>query len=397
MLRDKKIILGITGSIAAYKAPALVRLLVKEAAHVQVVMTPAAKDFVTPLTLSTLSGHPVLCEPFNRETGEWTSHVELGLWGDMMLIAPLSANTLGKMAGGMADNLLLTTYLSAKCPVFFAPAMDLDMYKHPTTRQNIARLQDFGNHLIEPTEGELASGLCGEGRMEEPENMVKVLEEFCKKEWDFAGRQVLVSAGPTYENIDPVRFVGNYSSGKMGYAIATEFAERGASVTLVSGPSSLEPPDNIHLVPVRSAEEMHTACMAHFDEADIVVMAAAVADYTPMNIAGEKIKKAGDELLLKLKKTTDILAEMGQRKDQQFLAGFALETEDQLSNAMEKLERKNLDLIVMNSPRDSGAGFGTETNKVTLVTRKQEVIPLELKLKYDVAIDIVDKIRDMIQ
>ncbi len=397
MLRDKKIILGITGSIAAYKTPALVRLLVKQGAHVQVVMTPAARDFVTPLTLSTLSGYPVLCEPFDRESGEWTSHVGLGLWADMMLIAPLSANTLGKMAGGIADNLLLTTYLSAKCPVFFAPAMDLDMYKHPTTKQNITRLREFGNHLIEPAEGELASGLCGEGRMEEPENIVKVLEEYCRKEWDLAGKRVLVSAGPTYENIDPVRFVGNYSSGKMGYAIATEFAERGASVTLVSGPSSLKAPDDIRFIPVRSAEEMYVACMEHFKEADIVVMAAAVADYTPATPKDEKIKKTGGELLLSLRKTTDILAEMGKQKKDQFLAGFALETEDQLANAKDKLKRKNLDLIVMNSPRDEGAGFGTETNKVTLITREQEVIPLELKLKYDVAIDVVDKIRDMIQ
>lgn len=396
MLKDKKIIIGVTGSIAAYKVAPLIRLLTKEGAVVQVIMTPAAHDFITPLTLSTLSGQPVLTEPFNPEDGDWTSHVALGLWADVMLIAPASANTLAKMAGGIADNLLLTTYLSAKCPVFFAPAMDLDMYKHPTTAGNIEKLQSYGNQLIEPTEGELASGLCGAGRMEEPENILRILKEFFTRGWDFPGKKILVSAGPTYENIDPVRFIGNYSSGLMGYAIASEFSGRGGDVTLVSGPVDREVPENINLVSVTSASEMHEACMQHFDDADIIVMAAAVADYTPEDPAAEKIKKSEGEMIIRLKPTPDILGEMGKKKKKgQFLVGFALETENELEHARSKLEKKNLDLIVMNSLRDDGAGFGGQTNKVSIITRKLEQFDYELKLKFDVAIDIVDKINEL--
>jgi len=396
MLKDKKIIIGVTGSIAAYKVSSLVRLLIKEDAIVQVIMTPAAHDFVTPLTLATLSGQPVLTESFNPEDGDWTSHVDLGLWADLMLIAPATANTLAKMGGGIADNLLLTTYLSAKCPVFFAPAMDLDMYRHPTTKQNIENLQSFGNHLIAPAEGELASGLCGAGRMEEPENIISILKEFFTKGWDFPGKKVLVTAGPTYEAIDPVRYIGNHSSGLMGFAIANEFAERGGDVTLISWPSTLDASEGILFVGVTSAEEMHEECMENFEEADIIVMTAAVADYTPESIADEKIKKSGEEMVLKLKPTKDILAEMGKnKKPGQFLVGFALETEDIVANAEKKLKNKKLDLIVLNSPKDEGAAFGVETNKVTLITKDFQQTKFDLKLKLDVAIDIVDKIKEL--
>ncbi|MCK5764511.1 MAG: bifunctional phosphopantothenoylcysteine decarboxylase/phosphopantothenate--cysteine ligase CoaBC [Bacteroidales bacterium] len=396
MLKDKKIIIGVTGSIAAYKVSPLVRLLIKEEAIVQVIMTPAAHDFVTPLTMATLSGQPVLTEPFNPVDGDWTSHVELGLWADLMLIAPATANTLAKMAGGIADNLLLTTYLSAKCPVFFAPAMDLDMYRHPTTKQNIEKLQSFGNQLIAPTEGELASGLCGAGRMEEPENIINILKEFFTKGWDFPAKKIMVTAGPTFEAIDPVRFIGNHSSGLMGFAIANEFAERGGDVTLISGPTALNAAEGINLVGVTSADEMHKACMENFEEADIIVMTAAVADYTPESVAEEKIKKSGDRMVLKLKPTKDILAEMGKKKKPgQFLVGFALETEDAVTNAEKKLKNKKLDLIVLNSPKDEGAAFGVETNKVTMITKDFQQTKYDLKLKLDVAIDIVDKIKEL--
>ena len=396
MLKDKKIIIGVTGSIAAYKVSPLVRLLIKEDAIVQVIMTPAAHDFVTPLTMATLSGQPVLTEPFNPVDGDWTSHVELGLWADLMLIAPATANTLAKMAGGIADNLLLTTYLSAKCPVFFAPAMDLDMYRHPTTKQNIEKLQSFGNQLIAPTEGELASGLCGAGRMEEPENIISILKEFFTKGWDFPAKKIMVTAGPTFEAIDPVRFIGNHSSGLMGFAIANEFAERGGDVTLISGPTALNAAEGINLVSVTSADEMHKACMENFEEADIIVMTAAVADYTPENVAEEKIKKSGDRMVLKLKPTKDILAEMGKKKKPgQFLVGFALETEDAVANAEKKLKNKKLDLIVLNSPKDEGAAFGVETNKVTMITKDFQQTKYDLKLKLDVAIDIADKIKEL--
>lgn len=397
MLKNKKIIIGITGSIAAYKIPLLIRLLSSEGVLVQVIMTPAARDFVTPLTLSTLSGNPVLTEPFNREDGEWNSHIELGLWADMMLIAPLTANTLAKMAVGVADNLLLTTYLSARCPVFFAPAMDLDMYKHPSTTGNIKTLAAYGNHLIAPAEGALASGLCGEGRMEEPENILRIIKDYFAAEWDFAGKKILVTAGPTHEAIDPVRYIGNHSSGQMGFAIADVFAQRGGEVTLITGPTSLNSSeDGINRIDVVSASEMHAACLKYFSEADITVMAAAVADYTPEKVAGEKIKKSGQAKNIHLKPTIDILAEMGKKKrKEQFLTGFALETENQIANAEKKLQNKNLDLIVLNSPRDYGSAFGVETNKVTLITRNKKRYGYELKLKYDVAMDIVDKIREL--
>jgi phosphopantothenoylcysteine decarboxylase/phosphopantothenate--cysteine ligase len=338
----------------------------------------------------------VLTESFNPDDGEWNSHIELGLWADLMLIAPASANTLAKMATGVADNMLLTTYLSARCPVFFAPAMDLDMYRHPTTKANIEKLQSYGNHLIKPTEGVLASGLCGEGRMEEPEKILETIKEFFKKEWDFPGKNILVTAGPTFENIDPVRFIGNYSSGLMGYAIANEFAERGGVVTLISGPSSLEATEGVKTIKVQSAAEMHEYCMKHFDDADIIIMAAAVADYTPEQVAGGKIKKDEGELLIKLKPTADILAEMGSKKrEDQFLVGFALETENTIANAEKKLKKKNLDLIVANSASEQGAGFGVQTNKVSMITKDHKVHDYELKLKFDVAVDIADKIRDL--
>ncbi|NQT76285.1 MAG: bifunctional phosphopantothenoylcysteine decarboxylase/phosphopantothenate--cysteine ligase CoaBC [Bacteroidetes bacterium] len=397
MLKDKKIIIGVSGSIAAYKIPLLIRLLIKEGAQLQILLTPSARDFITPLTLSTLSGNPVFTHSFKPEDGEWTSHVELGLWADLMLIAPLTANTLGKMANGIADNLLLTTYLSAKCPVFFAPAMDLDMFKHPSTVHNIKLLQEFGNHLIAPTEGELASGLCGAGRMEEPENIVALIKDHFAGEWDFAGKKIMVTAGPTHESIDPVRYIGNHSSGLMGFAIADEFAERGGEVILVTGPSSCSlANENIRQVDVTTAAEMHEACMKYFLDADIIVMAAAVADYTPEHIEVEKIKKSGDSLNIKLKATRDILSGMGKKKKaEQFFAGFALETENQLANALKKLERKNLDMIILNSPKDEGAAFGVETNKVTIITKDKEQFEYDLKLKLDVAVDIVDKIRDL--
>ncbi|MDT8393514.1 MAG: bifunctional phosphopantothenoylcysteine decarboxylase/phosphopantothenate--cysteine ligase CoaBC [Bacteroidales bacterium] len=397
MLKNRKIIIGITGSIAAYKIPLLIRLLGREGALVQVIMTPAARDFVTPLTLSTLSGNAVLTEAFNREDGEWNSHIELGLWADLMLIAPLTANTLAKMAGGIADNLLLTTYLSARCPVFFAPAMDLDMYKHPSTAANIKKLTAYGNHLIAPAEGALASGLCGEGRMEEPDNILRIIKDYFTAEWDFAGKKILVTAGPTHEAIDPVRYIGNHSSGQMGFAIADVFARRGGEVTLITGPTSLNcTEDGINRIDVVSAAEMHAACLKHFTDADITVMAAAVADYTPDKVAGEKIKKSGQAKNIQLKPTNDILAEMGKKKRKdQFLTGFALETENQIANAEMKLQNKNLDLIVLNSPRDHGSAFGVETNKVTLITRNKKRYGYELKLKYDVAMDIVDKIREL--
>lgn len=397
MLKDKKIILGVTGSIAAFKVPSLIRLLTKEGAQVQVVMSEGAKDFVTPLTLSTLSGHPVLSIPFNPEDGEWTSHVELGLWADLMLIAPVTANTLAKMANGIADNLLLTTYLSAKCPVFFAPAMDLDMFKHPSTSANILKLQEYGNTLIAPTEGELASGLCGAGRMQEPEEIVALLNAHFSKGWDFAGKKILVTAGPTHEAIDPVRFIGNHSSGLMGFAIAEEFADRGGEVVLISGPTKLNiSNESIQRIDVISAEEMYRECQAHSSDCDIIVMAAAVADYTPKLVSEEKIKKSSENLEISLQKTTDILAEIGKtKKEGQFLVGFALETENELDNAKKKLEKKNLDLIVLNSPNDEGAAFGVETNKVTMINREKEIFEYGLKLKFDVAIDIVNKINDL--
>ena len=394
MLKGKKILIGISGSIAAYKIPLLVRLLKKEGAEVKVVMSPVACDFVTPLTLSTLSQQPVLIEPYNKIDGSWNSHVDWGRWADIFIMAPVSANTLAKMASGIADNLLTTTYLAAKCPVFFAPAMDLDMFHHPTTRKNIETLISYGNHLVQPQVGELASGLFGEGRMEEPEVIFETIRTYFTTFDDLAGKKVLISAGPTYESIDPVRFIGNYSSGKMGFELAHDAANRGALVTLVSGPVELEiTHPNIELIRVKSASEMAAACFNAFPTADLTLMAAAVADYTPESPAHQKIKKTDEKFSLQLTKTTDILAELGKRKlPEQFLTGFALETENEKVNALLKLKNKNLDLIVLNSLNDEGAGFGTYTNKVTLMFKDGEQKQLPLQSKARVAQQIFDAI-----
>lgn len=394
MLSGKKIILGITGSIAAYKAAALTRLFIKEGAEVKVVMTRGAKDFITPLTLSTLSKNPVLSEFIANEAGEWNNHVELGLWADAMVIAPASANTMAKMAGGLCDNLLMATYLSARCPVFFAPAMDLDMYQHPGTRQNEKKLLEFGNIIVPPGDGELASGLSGVGRMAEPEEIVSFLKDYFTTANQLKGKKALVSAGPTYENIDPVRFIGNHSSGKMGFAIAGRLAQMGADVTIVAGPSQQQVAGKgISRVNVTSAQQMYEACTSIAPSQDIVVMAAAVADYTPENVAGEKIKKSGDVLEIRLVKTRDILKQLGQEKPGgQILVGFALETSNELENAQDKLKNKNLDFIVLNSMKDEGAGFGTDTNKITIIDKNLQRTDFELKNKTQVAGDIVNKI-----
>lgn len=394
MLTGKKILIGITGSIAAYKIPLLVRLLKKEGAEVQVVMTDAAKDFVTPLTLSTLSGLPVLSKGFDTETGKWNSHVELGLWADLFVIAPASANTIAKMATGIADNYLLTVCLSAKCPIMFAPAMDLDMYKHQATQENIRTLISRGNRFIAPSSGELASGLCGEGRMEEPQEIFNRIKEYFQKKQRFAGKKVLVTAGPTYEAIDPVRFIGNHSSGLMGIEVARAFADQGAEVTLVLGPSSIRPERaNIQVVPVTSAKEMFDATTAAFKHADIAVLSAAVADFRPEVTANQKIKKDpnSNEMILKLVKTDDILKTLGQNKtDKQMLVGFALETENGIENAKKKLHSKNIDMIVLNIMNEAGVGFKTKTNKVSIITKDDKVIDFELKPKNEVANDILN-------
>ncbi len=394
MLKGKKILIGITGSIAAYKIPLLIRLLKKEGADVQVVVSPAAKDFVTPLTLSTLSGHPVMCEGFNPGDGKWFSHIELGSWADIYLIAPVSANTLAKMAKGLADNLLTTTYLAAKCPVFFAPAMDLDMYKHPATQNNINTICAFGHHLIAPREGELASGLCGAGRLEEPEKIVEILNNFLKKKDLLKNKKVLVTAGPTYESMDPVRFIGNHSSGLMGFELAAVCAENGANVTLIAGPVTLATPNpNIRRIDVVSASQMYQQCLKAFPDADITIMAAAVADYTPAAVSKQKIKKSGTPLSINLKSTKDILAALGNiKREDQLLVGFALETDNENENALKKLKNKNLDLIVLNSLKDKGAGFKQPTNKVTLFNFKAEKKTFPLKSKHEVALDIIYEI-----
>ncbi len=396
-LKNKKILLGITGSIAAYKIPILVRLLRKQEANVQIVMTEAAKDFVTPLTLSTLSGKPVLSEPFDKDTGAWHSHVELGLWADVMLFAPLSAATMAKMATGLSDNLLTTTYLSAKCPVFFAPAMDLDMYAHPSTQNNIATLQSYGMHLIAPKEGELASGLCGAGRMEEPENMVNILADFFKKKEDFSHQKVLITAGPTQEPIDPVRYISNHSSGKMGYALANELAERGAEVTLVSGPVHLSiSHPNIQRINVQTADQMYKACHQYFPHTDIAIMAAAVADYKPAQVQNKKIKKSAENSQIDLQANRDILKSLGEiKKDSQILIGFALETNDAIQHAQQKLEAKHCDAIVLNTLEDKGAGFGHDTNKIHILSNKKEIQSYPLKSKTDTAKDICDFIKHL--
>ncbi len=394
MLKGKHIILGVTGSIAAYKAATLTRLLVKEGASVKVVMTPLAKEFITPLTMATLSKSPIMVDFYNPENGDWNSHVDLGLWADLYLIAPASANTIGKMAGGIADNLLLTTYLSAKCPVMIAPAMDLDMYKHPATQRNLKILQSFGNIIIEPESGELASGLMGKGRMEEPEKIVSFITNYFACQADFKGKKVMVTAGPTYEKKDPVRFIGNYSSGKMGMAIAEEVAKRGAEVILVCGPVNLETCNPaICRVNVESAAQMYEVAAKEFVNCDVAVLSAAVADFTPREKADHKIKRGKDDLVLELLPTKDIAAELGKMKTtSQLLVGFALETNDEEANALSKMQRKNLDMIVLNSLNDKGAGFGVDTNKVTILDRKGEKTFYELKTKIEVARDIVDQI-----
>ncbi len=390
-LQNKHIILGVTGGIAAYKTPLLVRLLKKAGAQVQVIMTPAAHDFVTPLTLSTLSEQPVLTEFVKAgKEGVWNHHVDLALWADLILIAPATANTLAKMAHGLADNLLLTVYMSAKCPVMIAPAMDLDMYNHPTTNENLNKLQSFGVHIIPATEGELASGLTGYGRMEEPENIFNTIRTFFEKKKSLAGKTVLITAGPTYEAIDPVRFIGNHSSGKMGIALAEEAAERGAQVFLILGPTHLRTSHpNIHTVRVQNAAEMYEATHRYFPQTDIAILAAAVADFTPEKKATHKIKKAGNTLSLKLKATKDILASLGKIKnDRQILAGFAMETQNEKENARKKLVKKNLDFIVLNSLNEKNAGFKHDTNKVSILTREGAVLDYDLKSKKAVAKDI---------
>lgn len=394
MLENKKIVLGITGGIAAYKACNLARLLIKKGAEVQVVMTPSAKEFITPLTLSTLTHKPVVSEFFDRRDGSWHSHVDLGLWADAMIIAPATASSIGKMANGIADNMLITTYLSMKAPVFVAPAMDLDMYAHPSTQQNIQRLVSYGNHIIEPGTGFLASKLEGKGRMEEPEKIVEMLEKHFSKSQSLTGKSVLITAGPTYEKIDPVRFVGNYSSGKMGYALAEACAKQGAEVTLVSGPVMLQTKHPaIRRIDVESAQEMYSAATTYFPQADIAILSAAVADFTPETTADKKIKRKGDELVLNLRPTQDIAAALGAIKNEnQLLVGFALETDNEVQNAQDKMKRKNFDFIVLNSLQDKGAGFRVDTNKITIIDRQQGTTTYETKSKQEVAEDIVEYI-----
>ncbi len=390
MLKGKKIVLGITGSIAAYKACYLIRGLIKKGAEVQTVITPAGKEFITPITLSALTSKPVISDFFSQRDGTWHSHVALGLWADAMVIAPATASTIGKMAHGIADNMLITTYLSMKAPVFIAPAMDLDMFAHPSTQANLNTLRSYGNHIIEPTCGELASHLEGKGRMEEPENIIKVLETFFSQQNDLAGKKILITAGPTYEKIDPVRFIGNYSSGKMGFALAEECARHGAEVTLISGPVSLSVQHpNIHRIDVESAEEMFEAASRHYPNMDAAILSAAVADFTPAQRAQQKIKREKDDLILQLKPARDIARTLGEMKrSDQKLIGFALETNDEAENARQKLKRKNFDFIVLNSLNDKGAGFQHDTNKVTIIS-ETDTFPYPLKDKHEVAADIV--------
>lgn len=399
MLKGKHIILGITGSIAAYKAAYLIRALVKKGAEVQPVITPAGKEFITPLTLATLSSHPAISEFFSNRDGTWNSHVDLGLWADAMLIAPATASTIGKMAHGIADNMLITTYLSCKAPVFIAPAMDLDMFAHPSTQENLERLKSFGNRIIEPTSGELASHLVGKGRMEEPDKIVAVLEQFFASGERLKNKKILITAGPTYEKIDPVRFISNYSSGKMGFALAEVCAEQGAEVTLVTGPVALTiNHPNIKRVNVESAEEMYQAATSVYPEMDAGILCAAVADYRPVVQAGEKIKReTTGEMTLRLTPNKDIAAALGKaKKANQLLAGFALETNNELEHALGKLQRKNFDFIVLNSLQDKGAGFRVDTNKITIIDNKGEKQEYPLKDKRDVAVDIVNKLTTML-
>jgi phosphopantothenoylcysteine decarboxylase/phosphopantothenate--cysteine ligase len=395
ILKGRHILLGVTAGIAAYKTASLVRLFIKAGAEVKVIMTPKAKEFVTPLTLSTLSKHPVLTS-FTAEDKDgalWNNHVELGLWADLFVIAPATANTLAKMATGRSDNLLVATYLSAKCSVYFAPAMDLDMHKHPSTKASFETLESFGNIRIPATSGELASGLVGEGRMAEPQDIVTAIENHITTNSPLYGKHLLITAGPTYEAIDPVRFIGNHSSGAMGFELAKTAAQLGAKVTLIAGPTHYTV-DNaqIQLIPVINAQDMYDAALVHFSDVDIAILAAAVADYTPKQVANRKLKKSEASMILELKKTKDILAKLGALKTKQFLVGFALETNNEIENATKKLKSKNLDLIVLNSLMDKGAGFGGMTNKVTLIDRDLQITPFPLKPKSEVALDILNSI-----
>lgn len=398
MLKGKKIVLGITGSIAAYKACLIIRGLIRKGAEVQVVITPAGKEFITPITLSALTSKPVVSEFFSQRDGTWHSHVDLGLWADAMLIAPATASTIGKMANGVADNMLITTYLSMKAPVFIAPAMDLDMYAHPSTQKNLETLKSYGNHIIEPGTGFLASHLEGKGRMEEPERIIAVLEDyFDEQEKDLEGKQILITAGPTYEKLDPVRFIGNYSSGKMGFALAEECARRGAKVQLICGPVSLKVQhNNITRTDVESAQQMYDAATRLFPSCHAGILCAAVADFTPSQVSDQKIKREGDQLVLRLNPTQDIAQVLGmQKRADQRLVGFALETNDEKVHALEKLQKKNLDFIVLNSLNDAGAGFRYDTNKITVISKEKEV-SYPLKSKAEVAADIIDSLKKIL-
>jgi len=393
MLQGKKILIGVCGSIAAYKSAEITRLLVKAGVEVRIIMTPAAKDFITPLTFSTLSKHPVLSNFSKKNTGQWNSHVELGLWADLLLIAPVTANTLAKMAIGQCDNLLMATYLSARCPIVLAPAMDLDMYAHPSVTKAMATLKSYGNQFIEAEYGDLASGLVGKGRLAEPEHILSYLKHLFNEKKDLEGKKVLITAGPTHESIDPVRFIGNHSSGKMGIALAEAAQRRGADVTLVIGPTN-ESLSGVagELVRVVTAEEMYQYCTEKFEEQDVVILAAAVADYAPAEIHKQKIKKSGTSMTLQLTQTIDIALSLGKRKTHQFIVGFALETEKELEHARAKLEKKNLDLIILNSLNDPGAGFQHDTNKISILNKENKVIKFELKSKKEAANDIMDEI-----
>lgn len=398
MLKGKNIVLGITGSIAAYKACLIIRGLIRKGAEVQVVITPAGKEFITPITLSALTSKPVISEFFSQRDGTWHSHVDLGLWADAMLIAPATASTIGKMANGVADNMLITTYLSMKAPVFIAPAMDLDMYAHPSTQKNLETLRSYGNHIIEPGTGFLASHLEGKGRMEEPERIIAVLEDyFDEQEKDLEGKQILITAGPTYEKLDPVRFIGNYSSGKMGFALAEECARRGAKVQLICGPVSLQVQhNNITRTDIESAQQMYDAATRLFPSCHAGILCAAVADFTPSQVSDQKIKREGDQLVLRLNPTQDIAQALGmQKRADQRLVGFALETNDEKVHAHEKLQKKNLDFIVLNSLNDAGAGFRYDTNKITVISKEKEV-SYPLKSKTEVAADIIDSLKKIL-
>ena len=393
LLKGKNILIGITGSIAAYKAAMLVRLLIKEGASVKVIMTPYAKEFITPLTMATLSKNPILVDFFNPENGEWNSHVDLGTWADLYLVAPATANTIGKMANGIADNLLLTTYLSAKCDVMVAPAMDLDMYQHPANLNNLETLKKYGDIIVEPATGELASGLSGKGRMEDPENILKIVADFFSSKKKLNNKKFLVTAGPTFEKIDPVRYIGNYSSGKMGFAIAEALSKQGAAVYLVTGPTAIETNDNtITVYRVQSAEQMHSKAMELFPGMDGAVLSAAVSDFKSHISHSEKVKRGKEKWLLELEPTKDIAASLGKIKDNRLLVGFALETNKEVENAKEKINKKNLDFIVLNSLNDQGSGFQHDTNKVKIIDKENNILDFELKSKDEVAKDIVDKI-----